>query len=106
MLQRATAAGAEMGTERRDARGAGANDRRYARDLERRLLPQRRDGDRSPGSAPSTKIALPSTRASPRPSWSSEVIEAAAMPKKGAAAGPSLRGIRGACRGAHCTGDG
>ena len=29
---------------------------------------------RSPGSAPSTKIALPSTRATPRPSWSSESI--------------------------------
>ena len=52
---------------------------------------------RSPISAPSTKIALPSTRAMPRPSWSRAVMTTGSMPC-------SLRARRRA--GADCTGCG
>jgi hypothetical protein len=51
----------------------------------------------SPGSAPSTKIAFPSTRAMPRPSWSSEAIVTA--PGGAGRRDPvGLAGIEGAVR--------
>ncbi len=76
VLQRAAAADAEVrAARRRRARRSRAQDVVDARDLVGRLALQRSSiATRSPGSAPSTKIALPSMRATPRPSWSSAVM--------------------------------
>ncbi len=72
VLQRAAATYAEMRAAGRDARGVRLDDgvtRAVSNDGLTRTLAA---WTRSPGSAPSTKTALPSTRATPRPSWSSD----------------------------------
>ncbi len=75
MLQRAAAADAEMRTARLDARRDSAcRSPRRARSRRSACASAVVIVTRSPGSAPSTNTALPSMRATPRPSWSSEAM--------------------------------
>ena len=99
VLHRAAAADAEM----RAARRGDARARRWiaigARDFVRRLALDGSDGSRrSPGNAPSTKMALPSTRATPRPSWSSDPIRTTTAAASRRAAGEGAAADTGKMR--------